>query len=442
MARRALALILLLLTPVTFTSGCAFEHTSAPTSPSTPTATTGSSSSSYVGTWASATPVASLTADKCGNFQWKIASQTATAISGDFSAVCGAFTISATGSGQLSGQDVALTVNGSVSGGGLQACAFSLTGTGTMQGDTLPLHYSGTTCLGPVSGTETLRRGGSATPVAINAPAPVSPAGNVVVGSPQPTLLVTNATRTGPAGSIAYVFQVTQDVAFVSNVLEWRVPEASTGQTALTVPQALSAGATYFWRVQAYDPSASGPWSAIQTFRTPTTSPTGPAAGDQLDISHATIVNSPRDLASWPATTSLQVVDMRPDGISVQFSKKEGAGRWPDVTPPGWGGPLQYTLGMCLWINNQWYCSAVVEFWYGLDASGGPPDSYATNWFYDPVRWTPMTGHQPAVGETIGIFVCEGDCRNNANGTLSPLRERSNVVLVKQPSSAGATYRF
>jgi hypothetical protein len=44
-----------------------------------------------------------------------------------------------------------------------------------------------------------------------------------------------------------------------------------------------------------------------------------------------------------------------------------------------------------------------------------------------------MTGHQPAAGETIGMFVCEGDCRNNTVGDLSPLRERSNVVLVKFP---------
>jgi hypothetical protein len=29
--------------------------------------------------------------------------------------------------------------------------------------------------------------------------------------------------------------------------------------------------------------------------------------------------------------------------------------------------------------------------------------------------------------------VCEGDCRNNTKGDSSPLRERSNVVLVKFP---------
>jgi hypothetical protein len=423
--------------------GCALDHKSTPTSPSA-SASTAPSSTPYVGTWASAASSAGLSADKCGNFQWKISSQTETSIAGDFSATCGAFTILGTGSGQLSGQNVSLAVNGSVSGGGLQLCAFSLTGTGTMQGDTLPLNYSGTTCLGPVSGTETLRRAAPNTPIVINAPTPVSPTGNAVVGTTQPTLIVTNATRTGPAGPIAYLFQVTQDVAFASNVLEWRVTEQSN-QTSLTVPQALAAGATYFWRARAYDGSTTGSWSAIQTFTTPTTpmTPTpGWVGGDQFNMSQATILNSPRDLASWSVTTSLQVVDIRPDGFSVEFSRKDGAGRWPDVTPPGWTGSLEYTLGMCLSINNQWYCSAVVEYWYGLQVSGGSPGDVAVNWFYDPIRWAPMTGHQPAVGETVGIFVCEGDCRNNSNGSLSPLKERSNVVLIKFPSGAGTTYRF
>ena len=64
------------------------------------------------------------------------------------------------------------------------------------------------------------------------------------------------------------------------------------------------------------------------------------------------------------------------------------------------------------------------------------------NWFYDPIRWAPMTGHQPAVGETIGFFVCAGDCRNNVRGDLSPVKERSNIVLVKMPGPGGAVYRF
>jgi hypothetical protein len=92
-------------------------------------------------------------------------------------------------------------------------------------------------------------------------------------------------------------------------------------------------------------------------------------------------------------------------------------------------------------INSRWYCSAVVEFWHGLDEAGGPANQVAQNWFYDPGRWAPMTGHQPAPGETVGFFVCAGDCRNNTKGDLSPVKERSNVVLIKYPGNTGA-YTF
>jgi len=174
---------------------------------------------------------------------------------------------------------------------------------------------------------------------------------------------------------------------------------------------------------------------------TPTPGPSG-VASDHFDMSQATIRNSPLDLASWPITTALTTVDIRPSGIAVDFSKKDGPGRWPDVVPPGWDGGLQYTLGMCLNIGGRWYCSAVVQYWHGLPESGGEPWNYAMNWFYDPFRWAPMTGHQPAPGETIGFFVCAGDCRNNTRGDLSPVKERTNVVLVPMPGNGGATYRF
>jgi hypothetical protein len=445
MTRRLPALIILSLVAAIVASGCAFEQKSTPVSPTVTSTTSTGTSTSYVGTWASAAAVSSLSIDKCGNFQWKITSQTTTAIAGDISATCGSLTISATGLATLNGQAVALQAKGTVSASGFAVCAFDLTGNGTIQNDTLPLTYSGTTCLGPVSGTETLKKGGgSGSPsVTFDAPKAVSPIDNAVVGT-QPTLVLTNATRTGTPPAVAYRFQVAENEAFTLNMKAWQVPEGQN-QTKLTVPVVLATGTNYFWRAQAYDGSIDSPWSALARFQTGSSAPTptpGPAGSDQLDFGSAEIHNSPSDLASWPITTALQVVDMGPGGISVQFSKKDGAGRWPDVTPPGWDGPLQYTLGMCLNIGGRWHCSAVVEFWYGLDRSGGPPWEYGTNWFYDPIRWGPMTGRQPAVGETIGIFVCAGDCRNNTRGTLSPVQERSNVVLVKQPPNSGAVYRF
>jgi hypothetical protein len=319
----------------------------SPLAPSSPSA------SSLIGTWksttSSVTPAAS--SSSCTDFVWTITSQTDTDVAGTFTAVClGSANITGAGSGHLSGSTVALSINGNGSMPGLPSCPFSLSGTGAIDGDLIRVPYSGSTCLGPVSGTQTLQRS------LIQSPTPATPA------APTP------------------------------------------------------------------DPA-------------PAPNPTPPpSAGDVLTV--ATVLNSPRDLGSWPVTTTVTALDLRPTGVHIEFSKQSGADRWPDVYPQGWDEPLQYTLGMCMDINGQWYCSAAIQYWYGLDESGGGPSQYAQNWFYDPSRWAPMSGHQPAVGETVGFFACAGNCRNNTTGSDSLVKERTNVVLVPMPSAAGASFRF
>jgi hypothetical protein len=61
------------------------------------------------------------------------------------------------------------------------------------------------------------------------------------------------------------------------------------------------------------------------------------------------------------------------------------------------------------------------------------------NWYFDPIRWAPMTGHQPAPGEQVGFLVTAGDQRNNGPNSV---RERSNVVMVSFPSAAGRSFVF
>jgi hypothetical protein len=289
-------------------------------------------------------------------------------------------------------------------------------------------------------------------PVVIQSPTPQQPAAGITTTNGHPTFLFTDASRTGPAGTMHYNLVIAQDPALTQVVLSVSFGEQAN-QTAMTPSSDLPAGGHFYWSVQASDGKNNGPWSSVIDFHTPAApppppppspapspspSPTPPpppggGAADQINMSAAQIYNSPTDLASWTVSTAITSVNIGGNGFTVQFSKKDGAGRWPDVTPPGWTGPLEYTLGMCLNIGGQWDCSAVIQAWNGADPLGGPPSQIGLNWFYDPIRWGPMTGHQPASGETIGIFVCEGDCRNNTRGDLSPLRERSNVVLVKFP---------
>jgi hypothetical protein len=186
------------------------------------------------------------------------------------------------------------------------------------------------------------------------------------------------------------------------------------------------------------------------------------SAPTTLDLHNATIYDNPANLADWPVTTLITDVEfqyMGQDGVHVEFSKRDGAGSWPDVTPPGWTGPLEYTLGFAEYIDGQWYASAAMEFWRGLPASGGnvaadvPTGMQCTsfgkgsscqiakNWYYDG-RWGKLAGYQPATGETIGVFVVAGNLRGVTDGSQSPVQERSNVVLVPMPDIKGAKYTF
>lgn len=427
MTRRSIALTGLAVFAALLAGGCSYEHTSTPTSPSgaTPAPATGTSSS-YVGTWASAVGLGAVSADKCGNFQWKIASQTETSIAGDISATCGSLTIAATGAATLSnGQNVALNVSGTVSASGYPVCNFALAGTGIIQGDTLPLNYSGTTCLGPVSGTETLKRSSSSTPVVINAPTAVSPGGNVVVSSTQPTLLVTNATRSGPAGSVAYRFQVSSDVAFVSNVKEWLVPEA-TNQTALAVPEALSTNTTYFWRAQAYDGGVTSPWSSILTFTTPSAQSTpGPAGTDQIDP-HSIRWLSPAstDVSDWPITSMVTDVVQYGNTICVYHTK---SGQWPlaDVFHDGNGANIEGNIMIVAQVNGRWYGAGFDWLGEGRTCKNMPANEYGS----DQIRVSPLDASWagPRPGDRVGFLVSTPSSDRLPARTLN---ERSNIVVI------------
>ncbi len=138
-----------------------------------PTGSAGSATPSLLGTWAS-NPLVGLAASSCSAFSWQITSQSGTSLSGTFSATC-ANGISATGtaSGQVTGSDVPYTVTGTATVPGFASCPFSISGTARIENsDTLRIPYSGSTCLGPLQGEETLRRPVAPAPPAAPAPAP------------------------------------------------------------------------------------------------------------------------------------------------------------------------------------------------------------------------------------------------------------------------------
>lgn len=110
------------------------------------------------GTYASTPAGATLGLTSCGGLEWKITDISLTGASGTFKATCGGgLVLTGTASGTFSGTTINWKADGDVSGAGV-VCKYSLTGTAVPEGDGVRVNYTGTTCLGPISGSEFLKR--------------------------------------------------------------------------------------------------------------------------------------------------------------------------------------------------------------------------------------------------------------------------------------------
>jgi hypothetical protein len=234
------------------------------------------------------------------------------------------------------------------------------------------------------------------------------------------TLTVANAQRSGPAGPISYLFQVSDSAAFANIIFSAQVPEQGGGKTSAHVTTRLVSGHTYYWRAQASDPANFVTTAFTQTLAFKFSS---------FDMHQAGIYDSPYNLADWAQTATITSVVFSGGVMYTDFDKRTGPNRWPDV-PFGFpGNSLQYTLGLCLKVGGNWGCSAAVQYWFGR--STGASVNVRYDWFYDG-RWGPLMGYQPAVGEEVGVFVGAGNLRNITDyGSKSYVHERSNVAMIQ-----------
>ena len=112
------------------------------------------------GQWSSTTSNAGSLLSSCTNFRWNVTQQSATFISGNFTATCfNTLQVSGTAQGTLAGATLNWSATALATGSGIAGdCAISLAGSATMANGEIAIPYSGTTCLGPVSGTEVLKK--------------------------------------------------------------------------------------------------------------------------------------------------------------------------------------------------------------------------------------------------------------------------------------------
>lgn len=115
------------------------------------------SSSALAGTWRSVG--SGSVQDSCTNFSWSVTQFTGSTGSGTFSATCfGNVQIAGSASGTLNTNNISWAANATATVPNMPPCEIKLTGTATLQTDRIVIPYSGTTCLGEVSGTETVKR--------------------------------------------------------------------------------------------------------------------------------------------------------------------------------------------------------------------------------------------------------------------------------------------
>lgn len=284
------------------------------------------------------------------------------------------------------------------------------------------------------------------TPVVINAPSLVSPIHGATVTANPPTLVVSNASHSGPVGAISYKFQLAKDQAFTSGLVQSSVAEGSS-QTQYTPGSALAASTTYYWRVQASDPSHTGPWSNTETFVTPAAATSGGSGSggtsggtsgsggtDGFDLNSVQIIGGSPDIRSWPATAQITSISFGGGNFHIDYTKNC---QWPSVDIGG--GTLQEA--------TVWFFQKIGGVWYGTggerlrpcqtDKGLNNPSDISTGWFYSS-NWSPLAGNTPAVGETVGFMVTDGSTRADNNVAV---QERSGVVLIPFPRD-GVTTSF
>jgi hypothetical protein len=134
-------------------AGCTgFERQSSLTGP------TAAGNNALLGSWTSSTLIP--TPSTCTDFVWNISEQTLSTAKGSFSATCqGDLKLTGTAQGGFtSSTTITWSAQGNATAPGLTSCTMSLTGTATIGTDSISVPYSGNTCLGTVSGVETLKK--------------------------------------------------------------------------------------------------------------------------------------------------------------------------------------------------------------------------------------------------------------------------------------------
>jgi hypothetical protein len=149
-------LVVLLFAAALSAVGCSSLLNSITSSSTAPTPT---GVNALNGTWASVSSATQLT-DTCTNFEWTVSAISGNTGSGAFTATCrGTLLVTGTAQGVVTDTKIAWTATGVAPVSGQADCAVTLSGSAVFEPTTqIRVPFTGTTCQGPVTGTEILRQ--------------------------------------------------------------------------------------------------------------------------------------------------------------------------------------------------------------------------------------------------------------------------------------------
>jgi hypothetical protein len=254
--------------------------------------------------------------------------------------------------------------------------------------------------------------------IILGTPGIQTPTSGSDVFSVRPTFTIINASRTGPAGTIFYEFQVSSSAAFGSLLSSATVQE-QTPSTSWTSTVDLPEG-DLFWRVRARDIGNDivGPFTAALPF----------TRRFGIDLQKAVIAFGPPHVKNWPETAKLRNVYFDPADTEIMCTEYDDPG-WPET--PFFGGPATVYANQWVFIlrDNVWYGGAAA--WMRAWPQFCKRD-YDQAFFKDSLggAW-PFSETVLHTGDIIGVMMTTPA---RAWPDMKTIDQRSNIVMVGWPS--------
>jgi hypothetical protein len=250
--------------------------------------------------------------------------------------------------------------------------------------------------------------------VGLEAPQPQTPAIGEVLGGPRPTLVITNAARTGNVGTVYYVFEVADNTGFAPVLVNNTIQETAGTTTSWTSTVDLPSGKPLYWHVRSTSPSTNVQSAFTNTRNFSLT--------QGVDLATVVYVKGP-NISGWRQTSTMTSVVQEGDGWLCTYHTMLGV--WPATQYFDTDATVEGNQWILAYINGRWYAGAADWYRPGQACKGQDANSMGGDNFYNPSE-EPLHSWVPRVGENVGYAV---STPARMWPQMATKDERSNVVV-------------